>query len=78
MDYTEADLPVTLKETEVVTLADGTAVRFEENGGARDVMVNDEWSPRCTLFPGCDHMLEAGGKTYRLLAGNDDLSVAPA
>lgn len=78
MDYTEADLPVTLKETEALTLEDGTTIRFEENGGARDIMLNDEWSPATTLFPACDYFVEAGGKRYRLLAGNDDLLVERA
>ena len=75
MDYSESDLPVTLKETETLTLADGTTVRFEESGGARDVMIGDEWSPRTTLFPGSDYMLDAGGKQYKLTAGGDDLTI---
>lgn len=78
MDYHEKDLPVTIGETEVVYLDDGTSVRFEENGGARDVMINDEWTPRCSLFPSCDYALETGGKTYRLVAGEYDLKIETA
>ena len=78
MEYKESDLPVTLKETETLTLDDGTVVRFEESGGARDVMINDEWSPRVTLFPTADYILECGGQSYKLVAGDTDLSVAKA
>ncbi|MEW5772806.1 MAG: hypothetical protein AB1916_04715 [Thermodesulfobacteriota bacterium] len=67
MDYTEKDLPVDLKETEFVTLDDGTKIRYEESGGARDLMVGDEWTPRATIFPHNDFMLEAGGKNYRIV-----------
>ncbi len=78
MEYRECDLPVTLRETETLTLDDGTIIRFEENGGARDVMINDEWSPRVTLFPMTDYLLDCGGIQYRLLAGDLDLTVAKA
>lgn len=76
--YSEQDLPVTLKETEVVTLDDGTTIRYEESGGARDVMINEEFTPRVQLFPCSDYILETGGKRYKLLAGDFDLSVALA
>ena len=75
MEYTEADLPVEIKEAEVVTLADGTTVRYEENGGARDVMIGGDWSPRCSLFPTISHTLEAGGKTYTLTATDSGLMI---
>ena len=75
MDYTEADLPVELKEAEVLTLADGTTVRFEENGGARDVMIGSDWSPRCSLFPTNTYAFDAGGKSYTLTAMDTTLKV---
>jgi len=78
MDYSEADLPVSLKEAEIVTLADGTTVRWEENGGARDVMIGEEFAPRATLFEGNEYVLDAGGKTYTLTAGGDFLKVESA
>ena len=75
MDYQESDLPVILREGDMVKLEDGTVVRFDESGGARDVMINDEWSARCTLFPTMDYELAAGSGTYRLTAGDMDLKV---
>jgi hypothetical protein len=78
MEYSAKDLPVTLKETDFVILPDGTKVRFEENGGARDVMIGEEFGPRCQLFEGNDYTLDAGGATYRLLAGANDLTVSRA
>ncbi|MDR3045885.1 MAG: hypothetical protein LBU75_16740 [Desulfovibrio sp.] len=75
MSHTEADLPAVIHETEFVILADGTQVRYEESGGARDVFVNDEWTARSTLFPGSDYCLETGGCTYLLTATDDGLKV---
>lgn len=75
MDYTENDLPVTLAEAEMVTLADGTQVRFEESGGARDVFVGDEWTARATLFPGSTYVLEVSGGQYTLEAEATTLRV---
>ncbi len=78
MNYTEADLPLTLKEAEMLTLADGTVVRFETSAEAKDIMVNDSWSPAATLFPGADYVLETGGKAYQFTAQFDaavDVSV---
>lgn len=75
MDYSDSDLPVELSEGDVATLADGTTVRYEENGGARDVMLGGEWSPTCSLFPGNTHTLVAGEKTYVLTAMDSTLKV---
>lgn len=78
MDYTEKDLPLVLKETEYVTLDDGTKVRYEESGGARDLMIGDEWTPRATIFPHNDFMLEVGGKTYRITGLDEGMRVEKA
>ena len=75
MQYQESDLPVILKEGEEVVLADGTEVRYEEAGGARDVMVGGEFTPRATLFEGNEYTLEAGGKSYKCTAVADGLKV---
>ena len=75
MDYTEKDLPVHLKETEYVTLSDGTKIRYEENGGARDLMVGDEWTPRATLFPGNDCTFDCGGAAYRAIGQDEGMMV---
>jgi len=75
MDYQENDLPVVLQEGDSVRLGDGTTVRFDESGGARDVMIGDEFTARCTLFPTMDYELAAGSGSYRLTAGGMDLKV---
>ena len=41
MNFTEADLPVEINHEQMVTLADGTSIRFETNGEAKDVYVGD-------------------------------------
>ncbi|MFH1915595.1 MAG: hypothetical protein ABIK45_15130 [Pseudomonadota bacterium] len=64
--FTETDLPLQLNDGEIVTLSDGTSVRFESSGEAKDIMINDGFSPAATLFPGNEHVFEAGGNTYRL------------
>lgn len=75
MEYTERDLPLSLNEAEVVVLADGTQVRFEESGGARDVFVNDEWSARAQLFPSAEYLLETSSGNYLLTAEEATLRV---
>jgi hypothetical protein len=75
MSYTEADLPVVIAEGESVTLSDGTEVRYEENGGARDVMISGDFGPRATLFPGNDYVLDSGGSAYVLTATDEALEV---
>lgn len=64
--FTEADLPVDVHHGEIVTLADGTTVRFESNGEAKDVMVNDSFAPAVTLFPGNQFLLETSQGNYNL------------
>lgn len=65
-NFTEADLPVDVHHGEMITLADGTTVRFESNGEAKDIMVNDSFNAACTLFPGNDFIVEAGGSKYKV------------
>ncbi|WP_319471996.1 hypothetical protein [uncultured Pseudodesulfovibrio sp.] len=65
-NYSEADLPVDVHHGELVTLADGTTVRFESNGEAKDIMVNDGFEPASTLFPGNEFIVEAGGNSYKV------------
>ncbi len=64
--FTEADLPVDVHHGEMVTLADGTTVRFESNGEAKNVMVNDGFEPACVLFPGNDFTVQASGCNYKV------------
>lgn len=64
--FSETDLPVDVHHGEIVTLADGTTVRFESNGEAKNVMVNDGFEPACTLFPGNDYVVETGQGNYKI------------
>ena len=45
MSYTEADLPVEIHHEDLVTLADGTTVRFETNAEAKDLYIGDAFTP---------------------------------
>lgn len=65
-NYSEADLPVDVHHGEMVTLGDGTTVRFESNGEAKNVMINDGFEPACTLFPGNEFMVEANGGNFKI------------
>lgn len=71
-DYTQKDLPVTLHTDDLLRLDDGTAVRWESSGEAKDIMLNDDFSATCQLFPGCEYTLAAGGKNFRISTGFDD------
>lgn len=70
--YSENDLPIHLKDGETLTLQDGTTVRFEGNGEAKDVMVNEGFAPEVQLFPGNEWFLDCAGCQYRMEAMMDD------
>jgi len=72
-NYTEADLPVSINHEEMVTLGDGTTIRFETNGEAKDIYVGDAFNANTQLFPGCDYLVEANGKTFKVLAEFEDV-----
>ena len=55
-----------------LTLDDGTSVSFDSNGEAKDVMINDSFTPACTLFPGNEYSFQAGGNTYKLTCTFED------
>lgn len=77
--FTEADLPVTVHHGEMVELADGTTVRFESNGEAKNVMVNDGFEPAVTLFPGNDYTVETGQGDYKVTCDfGDCMTIAKA
>jgi len=63
-NFTEADLPVDVHHGELVTLADGTTIRFESNGEAKNIMVNDGFEPATTLFPGNEFSVETDQGDY--------------
>lgn len=64
--FTEADLPVDVHHGEMITLGDGTTVRFESNGEAKNIMVNDGFEPACTLFPGNDYTVQTSQGNYKI------------
>lgn len=64
--FTESDLPLSMHHGEMVTLTDGTSVRFESNGEAKNVMVNDGFEPACTLFPGNEYIVQTGNGDYKV------------
>ncbi|MEF2229562.1 MAG: hypothetical protein V3571_01410 [Pseudodesulfovibrio sp.] len=64
--FTESDLPVDVHHGEMVTLANGTSIRFESNGEAKNVMINDGFEPACTLFPGNEFVVETANGNYML------------
>ena len=70
--FTEADLPVDVHHGEMVTLTDGTTIRFESNGEAKDIMVNDGFEAACTLFPGNEYDLVTSGGNYKITCEFDD------
>jgi hypothetical protein len=76
MDYTAKDLPVSIHHGEVVDLGNGTMVRFDPNGDAKDVFIDGSFDPAIQLFPDCDFVFESGGSTYKVTATfADDLIV---
>ncbi len=72
MSYTEADLPVEIHHEDLVTLADGTTVRFETNAEAKDLYIGDAFTPNEQLFPGNEYVFQAGGATYKCTATFED------
>lgn len=72
-EYMQKDLPVTMHPDDLLRLDDGTAVRWETSGEAKDIMLNDDFNAACQLFPGCDYVLSAGGKDFRISTGYEDV-----
>ncbi len=64
--FSEKDLPIDVHHGEMVSLADGTTVRFESNGEAKDIMVNDGFEAACTLFPGNEFVVETSNGNYKV------------
>lgn len=71
-DYSQSDLPVRLHPDDLLRLDDGTSIRYETSGEAKDIMLNDDFNAACQLFPGCDYTLDAGGKSYRISTGYEE------
>lgn len=79
MNFSEQDLPVSIDHEQMVTLEDGTTVRFETNGEAKDVYLGDAFMPNTQLFPGNEFHFQAGGKEFKVTAEfNDVVTVSRA
>ncbi len=72
MEYTESDLPLTLKDGEYLTLADGTSIRWESNAEAKCIFFGGSFEPDVELFPGLEYTHQTGGNTYKLTALFED------
>lgn len=62
--YSESDLPVEVHHGELIKVADGTTIRFESNGEAKDIMINDGFEPAVTLFPGNEFLVQTSQGDY--------------
>ncbi|WP_300157845.1 hypothetical protein [Solidesulfovibrio sp.] len=71
-NFSEADLPVSIDHEEMVTLGDGTTIRFETNAEAKDLYVGDAFTPTTQLFPGCDFFVDACGKRFKIVSEFED------
>ena len=70
--YVEADIPLEIAHGEVLTLGDGTELRWESNGEAKCVFVTGGFEPDKEIFPGNDWIFETGGSSYKLTARFED------
>jgi len=71
-DYKQTDLPVQLHPDDLLRLDDGTSVRWESSGEAKDIMLNDDFNAAAQLYPDCDYTLSAGGKDFRISTGYEE------
>jgi len=65
-DYSQKDLPVRMNPDDLLRLDDGTTIRWESSGEAKDIMLNDDFMAACQLFPGNDFTVSAGGRDFRI------------
>jgi hypothetical protein len=65
-DYSQKDLPVRMNPDDLLRLDDGTTIRWESSGEAKDIMLNDDFMAACQLFPGNDFTVNAGGRDFRI------------
>jgi hypothetical protein len=71
-DYSQKDLPVRMHPDDLLRLDDGTTLRYETSGEAKDIMLNDDFNAACQLFPGCDYTVSASGKSFRVSTGDEE------
>jgi hypothetical protein len=77
-EYTQSNLPVTMHSDDLLRLDDGTTIRFDINGEGKDIMLNDDFSASCELYPGNEFIVSAGGKDFRLTTGFEENVVVEA
>lgn len=65
-EYTQNNLPVRMHPDDLLRFDDGTTVRWETSGEAKDIMLNDDFMAAAQLFPGNEFLLAAGGKNFRI------------
>ncbi len=70
--YSVPDLPRDIIHGEMVVLGSSVQIRFESNGEAKDVFLDDGFAPNVQLFPTQEHIFEVDGATYRLTAKFED------
>lgn len=79
MSYSERDLPVHLRDGDILVLDDGTEVRWESSGEAKAVFLGSDFEPLMEIFPGQEESVNIGGKFFTLTASfEDDLEVRRA
>lgn len=71
-EYTQKDLPVRIHPDDLVRLDDGTTIRYETSGEAKDIMLNDDFNAACQLFPGNDFIVSASGRDFRVSTGYEE------
>ena len=72
MEYVETDLPVELKHGEYLSLADGTGIRWESNGEAKNVYFGSSFEADVEIFPGNEYIHQTTGNSYKLTAMFED------
>ncbi len=77
-EYTQKDLPVRIHPDDLVRLDDGTTIRYETSGEAKDIMLNDDFNSACQLFPGNDFIVSASGRDFRVSTGYEEFCLVEA
>lgn len=77
-EYTQKDLPVTMHPDDLLRLDDGTTIRFDTNGEAKDIMLNDDFNATCELFPGNEFTISSGGRDFILSTDFGDFIIVKA
>ena len=77
-DYTQKDLPVRMHPDDLLRLDDGTTLRWETSGEAKDIMLNDDFNAACQLYPGNEFVVSAGGRDFRITTPEEEFILVEA